>query len=106
MSATETLPVAIRFYGLVGDIVGESHLEMFLSQDATVADLLHSLRDRYGERFWQRVMDGPGSMSRFVDLFLNGRQVDRRSLDTRLASGDGKQPSVINVLVLPPSAGG
>ncbi len=106
MSTAETLPVAIRFYGLVGDIVGESHVEISLPRDATVSDLLHILRDRYGERFWQRVMDGPERISRFVEVIVNGRQVDRGALDTPLAGGDEGQPSVVNVLVLPPAAGG
>ena len=102
----ETLPVEIRFYGMIRDVVGESQLEMRLPQDSTVADLLHSLTDRYGERFWQRVMDGPGRLNRFVELMVNGRQVDRNGLDTPLAAGDKRQPVVINVLVLPPAAGG
>lgn len=103
---TETLLVEIRFYGMTRDVVGESHAEMRLPQDSTVADLLHSLADRYGDRFWQRVMDGPGRLNRFVELMVNGRQVDRNGLDTPLTAGDKRQPAVVNVLVLPPAAGG
>ncbi|MDO8689924.1 MAG: MoaD/ThiS family protein [Dehalococcoidia bacterium] len=106
MSGIETLRVEIRFYGLVRDIAGESHLEIRVAPDSTVADLLDSLADRYGERFWQRVMDSSGKLSRFVELIVNGRQVDRNALDTPLAGDDPRQPAVVNVLVLPPSAGG
>ena len=102
----DTLSVSIRFYGLVRDVVGESHLEMRLAQESTVGDLLDALADRYGERFCQRVMDGPGRLSRFVELMVNGRQVDRTALDTPLAGQDKGQPAVVNVLVLPPAAGG
>jgi len=102
----ETLPVEIRFYGMTRDLVGESHVEMRLPQDSTVADLLHALAEKYGERFWQRVMDSPGRLSRFVELIVNGRQVDRNALDTPLAGGDPRRAAVVNVLVLPPSAGG
>ena len=103
---TETLSVSIRFYGLVRDVVRETHLEMRLTQDSTVADLLHALADRYGERFCQRVMDPPGRLSRFVELIVNGRQVARDALDTPLGGGDQRQAAVVNVLVLPPAAGG
>ncbi len=105
-STIETLPVSIRFYGLVRDVVGQSHLEMCLSQGSTVRDLLEALAERYGERFRQRVMDGPGRLNRFVELIVNGRQVDRTALDTPLACGDERQEAVVNVLVLPPAAGG
>ncbi len=100
------LPIEIRFYGLIRDIVGDAQLEMRLPPDSTVADLLDALVERYGERFRQRVMDGPESLSRFVELMVNGRQVDRDALDTQLADADQGQTAVVNVLVLPPSAGG
>ena len=106
MNTTETLSVTTRFYGLFGDVVGASRVEISMLRDATVADLLHVLKDRYGDRFWQRVMEDPTRISRFVELIVNGRQVDRSALDTPLVAEDGCQLSVINVLILPPSAGG
>jgi len=106
VSTAEPLSVTTRFYGLFVDVVGSSRVEIALFRGATVADLLHVLKDRYGERFWQRVMEDPTRISRFVELIVNGRQVDRSALDTPLASEDGGQLSVINVLILPPTAGG
>jgi len=106
VNTTETLSVTTRFYGLFGDVVGASRVEISMLRDATVADLLHVLKDRYGDRFWQRVMEDPTRISRFVELIVNGRQVARDALDTPLATTDEQQEAVVNVLVLPPAAGG
>jgi len=81
-------------------------LKMRLPMSSTVAGLLDALEGKFGERFRRRVMDTDERLSRFVEIIVNGRQVDRDALDTPLAGADQAETSVVSVLVLPPSAGG
>ena len=105
VASQETISVDIRFYGMTRDVVGEARLTVRLPAGSTVADLLNYLIDRFGDRLRERLIDGPGRLSRFVEVIVNGCQVGHTALDTQLARSE-MRTAAVNVLVLPPSAGG
>jgi molybdopterin converting factor small subunit len=99
-----TLPVRVKFYGVIRDVVDGPQVELELSRDSTVRDLLRSLADRYGEGFVERVMDSQRGIKTYVRLFINDNEIGNDSLDTRLATGEA--PLQALVYVLPATTGG
>ncbi len=102
--AVQTLPVRVKFYGIIRDVVDGPEVEMQLPQGSTVIDLIHSLADRYGQKFVERVMTSQGGLKTYVKVFINNQEVDSSSLTTRVVT-EGESTEAL-VYVLPASTGG
>jgi sulfur carrier protein ThiS len=53
----------------------------------TVAECIRAVDARF-PGFSAQVFDARGGVHRFVKLFVNGDEIDRRAVDTTLAEGD------------------
>lgn len=54
---------------------------------ATIAECIRAIDARF-PGFSAQVFDAEGRVHRFVKLFVNGDEIERRAVDTRLAEGD------------------
>ncbi len=99
-----TLPIRVKFYGIIRDVVDGPQVEMQLPQDSRVIDLLRSLVDRYGEKFAERVMTSQGGLKTYVKVFINNQEVDANHLNTQLVT-EGESAEAL-VYVLPATTGG
>ncbi len=89
----------VRLYASLRELPGERDIDVALPDGATVRDLLSRLVElRPG--LSHRLLDQDGNIPRFVNVFLNGRDIRYLSgLDTPVTSHD-------EVTILPPAAGG
>ncbi|MBI2304590.1 MAG: MoaD/ThiS family protein [Chloroflexi bacterium] len=99
------LDVAVSFRGITRGVVDAPQVQLRLSPDATVADLLHSLGDRYGPRFQERVFAQDGSLQSYVTLVVNGATVEGSDLGHRLAA-EGQEQVEAQVFIFSAMAGG
>lgn len=95
------LPVKVRFYGHVRDVVGEPIVETEVGAPGTVQALLDSLVQRFGEPFRQRMLTSQGELEANVQIFVGDSQV--RSLQEPLC---GSPQGDVKVFVLSATAGG
>jgi molybdopterin synthase sulfur carrier subunit len=66
---------------------------------STINDALTQLSTRYGEPFKETIFDSPGKPKRFLNFYLNGRNIRFiKNLDTPL--------KITDVLTILPSVGG
>ncbi len=56
-------------------------------EGGTVAECIEALGARY-PGFREQIFDADGRVHRFVQLFVNGDEVDRAAVDTPVAEGD------------------
>ncbi len=56
-------------------------------EGATVRDCLDAVGTRFAG-FAEQLFDAEGRVHGFVNLFVNGDEIDREALDTALAAGD------------------
>jgi len=56
-------------------------------EGATVEACLRSVGDLY-PGFIEQIFDARGAVHRFVKLFINGDEIDRAAIDTRVAADD------------------
>ena len=89
----------VRLYASLRELAGEREIDLALPDGATVGDLLKRLVEvRPG--LAPRLLDEDGNIPRFVNVFVNGRDVRYLSgLDTPVMPDD-------EVVILPPAAGG
>lgn len=97
------LPVKVRFYGHVRDVVGTPVVETEVGTPGTVQALLDSLVQRFGEPFRQRMLTSQGELEASVQIFVGDNQI--RSLQEPLA-GAAEAQSDVKVFVLSATAGG
>ena len=90
----------VGFYATLRPIVGGRTVEVALSEGATVKQLLDALAHRW-PALREQLFDEDGSLSRRVNVFVDGRNV--RWLPGRLATALGPEQQVD---VFPPVAGG
>ena len=90
---------AVRLYGSLRELAGELEIDVSLPDGARVRDLLRQLEElRPG--LAQRLLDENGNITRFANVFVNGRDIrDLDGLDTPVLPDD-------EVTILPPAAGG
>ncbi|MDP2662381.1 MAG: MoaD/ThiS family protein [Dehalococcoidia bacterium] len=100
----QTLPVTVKFYGVIRDVVDGPQLETQMPRDSTVMDLLAFLADRYGAPFVERTMTSQGGLKTYVKVFVNNQEVDGNSLARPLIT-EGQTTEAM-VYVLPASTGG
>lgn len=102
--SAQTLPIRVKFYGIIRDVVDGPQVEMQLPQGSTVIDLIRSLADRYGQKFVERVMTSQGGLKTYVKVFINNQEVDSNCLTTTLVT-EGESTEAL-VYVLPATTGG
>ena len=94
------MKVEVRAFATLSNLVGGGFLEVELPEGSTVGDLLAELARRLGRPFREAVMEEDGHLSKYVKVFVSGRDIDSLSgLDTTLKDGD-------EVALLPPAGGG
>ncbi|MDD3373709.1 MAG: MoaD family protein [Methanoculleus bourgensis] len=92
------MKIRVKAFARFREILG-SDLALDLSDGATMAAVLTTLRDRAGDE-GDAIFDETGTLRTHVILMRNGRRVNRKELDTLvLADGD-------EVALFPPVAGG
>jgi len=78
--------VGIIFYGGLARVTGEKTAHV---SGSTVKEVLNLLTARYGERLEGRIYDGDGKLRRFVNIYINGKDIRFLSqLDSELDDGD------------------
>lgn len=76
---------------------GEKETKVFASNFKGV---LHELITRYGDKFKDRIFDSSGSLRRFLNFYVNGKNVlHLEGIETQLQDGD-------EISILPAVAGG
>jgi len=80
------------------DLTKERETE--LEGGSTVKSLFNTLVEKYGSEFSERVLDDTGKPRRFVNVYVNGKDIRHlRYIDTELRDGD-------EVSILPAVSGG
>lgn len=100
----QTVPVRVKFYGIIRDVVDGPQIEIQVNPELTVKDLLSYLAERYGQQFVERVMTSEGGLKTYVKVFVNNREVDSNNLATPLIT-EGEATEAM-VYVLPATTGG
>ncbi|MFQ6051811.1 MAG: MoaD family protein [Candidatus Hydrothermarchaeota archaeon] len=90
--------VRIRFSSVLHDLTRERETE--LEGVSTVKSLFNTLVEKYGKEFSERVLDDTGRPRRFVNVYVNGKDIRHlKYIDTELNDGD-------EVSILPAVSGG
>ncbi|GEM_PF-5944052 len=96
--------VTVSFYGVTKDSVSEPETEVQMPQEFTLRQLLGSLKERYGEKFEEGILDPHCGVKSYVRFFVNRESVDNLDLDRQLkVRGDSAEAAI---LVIPTSEGG
>ncbi|MFQ6081283.1 MAG: ubiquitin-like small modifier protein 1 [Candidatus Bathyarchaeia archaeon] len=95
------LHLHVNFYAYMRELTHVNKLELEISKEATVKDLLDQLVERFGRKFRERVLEPNGKeLRRGIAILVNGRNIEAlQRLETKLVDGD-------IVAVVPPVAGG
>lgn len=67
-----------------GPTLGEAQIP---AEGATVRACLEDVGRRY-PGFIDQIFDGGGKVHKFVDVFVNGDEIDRKEVDRAVADGD------------------
>lgn len=89
--------IELFFYGALAQITKEKRVEV---NGSTLNDVINRLTTKYGEQLKQRIYDEKGQLRRFINVYINGKDIrylDR--LNTKLKDGD-------KISVLPAAGGG
>jgi MoaD family protein len=89
--------VKVTFFGPLTETTRESDIEI---EAFTIKDAISILAGKYGEHFKSRVCDERGRLRKFVNVYVNGRDIRFiNHLDTILNEGDA-------VSIIPAVGGG
>ena len=89
--------VKITFYGSLVKIAGEKTVE---TNAFTIDEVTKQLSGKYGEQFIERIFDEKGNLRRFINIYVNGKDIRFLNLsNTKLNNGD-------NVAIIPAVGGG
>lgn len=98
---TTIVEMKVSFLGELCPVVGRREMRVVLPSGATLAELLASLVEKYGEAFRTRTLDAQGKLRRHIVVFINGRDAkERGGLETVLGGDD------VDILMLPIFEGG
>ncbi|MCS7143239.1 MAG: MoaD family protein [Aigarchaeota archaeon] len=65
----------------------------------SVRELLNKLANRYGSQLSTRLLDESGNLRRYINIYINDRNIRGAEIDQKLNEGD-------EVLILPAVSGG
>ena len=99
------VPVKVKFYGVIKNIVDERQAELVLPDGSRVRDLIASLAQKYGPRFAERMLTSEGHIQNYVKMLVNDSPIDVNGLDTRLL-GTAESPAEVIVHIIPSYGGG
>jgi len=102
---TVVVPVKVKFYGVIKNVVDEREAELVLPDGSRVRDLIASLAERYGPRFAERMLTSEGHIQNYVKMLFNDNPVNSTGLETRL-SGTAESPAEVIVHIIPSYGGG
>jgi len=89
--------VRITFHGALAKITGEKATDV---EASTLKEVISILTAKFGERFEKRIFDETGKLARFVNIYVNGKDIRfLNHLDTELDDED-------NVSIIPAVGGG
>jgi len=87
----------ITLYGALAEVTGEKTTDL---EASTLQEAINALTTKYGEYFKNRIYDEKGNLRRFVNIYVNGKDIRFLDhLDTELNDGD-------NVSIIPAVGGG
>ena len=78
--------VEVTLYGALAKIAGE---KIAVVEGSTVKEIVNSLSARYGERVGKGICDEEGRLRRFVNIYVNGKDIRfLNQLEAELEEGD------------------
>jgi len=90
------LRVRTLYFARLRELTGREEEELDVPENATCADVVRFIADRYGDALRRYLFDESGSLRRGLAIALNGEKV---SPETPVREGD-------TVVVIPPISGG
>lgn len=89
--------VKVNFFGILVRITKEKNIDI---KALTIRDAINLLIIKYGEEFRNVIYDKNGKLKRFINIYVNGRDIRFLNyLDTELSNGD-------EVSIIPAIGGG
>lgn len=90
--------VKVVFPSVIASVTaGEKETEVSAS---TLGEVIDRLVVKYGDAFKERIFDSSGNLSKFLNFYVNGKNINfLKQLETQLNDGD-------KVLILPTVSGG
>jgi len=89
--------VEITLYGTLARITGEKSSDL---EASTLKEAIGVLTEKYGEQLKNRIYDEKGNLRRFVNIYVNGKDIRfLEHLDTELSDHD-------KVSIIPAVGGG
>lgn len=89
--------IKVKFYGVLAEAVQSREVDV---EASTLRQLLSALAVKYGNSFTEKIYNGDGTLRRFVNIYINGRDIRFiQGVDTKLNDGD-------EVLFIPAVSGG
>jgi molybdopterin synthase sulfur carrier subunit len=93
------MQISVRFFTVLREITDKKEETLQLTQDATIANALQTLAQKYGEPFAEYVYDQNGKVKGFLQFFINGQSTAAtKGIESELHEGD--------VLAIVPPVGG
>ena len=78
--------VAVLLYGALARAAGEKRVEV---DAGTILEALEALAGRFGDGFRHRLFDDRGTPRRFINIYVNGRDIRfLNRFETKLNGGD------------------
>ena len=78
--------VKITLFGVLARITGE---KVIYANAPTLRDAINEAAIKYGEEFKSRILDEKGGLRRFINVYVNGRNVRfLNDLETKLNDND------------------
>ena len=101
LSAESTVDVSVKFMGDLPAVVGCRNMQITMQEGLTIADLLASLSETYGEAFSSRVYGGPDKLQHTILVFIDGEDI-KESGGMNALLGKGQ----VELVMLPMFGGG
>jgi molybdopterin converting factor small subunit len=94
------IDIKINFLSLLADITKIKELKLSVQENTTIKEILDKLIAKFGEHFKKTILDSPDSISKYIILGLNGKDIRTlNNLETVVHHQD-------ELLLLPAIAGG
>jgi MoaD family protein len=78
--------IDITFYGGIAQITKEKNIKI---NGSVLKEIFDTLVMKYGEQFKKRIYDEKGKIRRFINIYVNGRDIRfLNQLNTKLEEGD------------------